>query len=37
MKRFFAAVMSVAVMVAFVPVGEAACPPEVAKAKEMLA
>ena len=26
MKRFFAAVMSVAVMVAFVPVGEAALP-----------
>ena len=38
MKRFLAAVMSVAVMVAFVPVSDAAsCPPEVAQAKELLA
>src|SRR5713101_1261967 len=38
MKRVFAAIMSVAVMATFTPLASAksACPPEVAKAKEML-
>src|SRR5262245_64530493 len=38
MKQLLAAVMSVAVMIGFVPVGNAAeCPPEVAQAKAALA
>ena len=39
MKRFFATLMSVAVMATFTPVGEAqtSCPAEVSKAKELLA
>ena len=38
MKKVFAAIMSMAVMVAFTPMAgaQSACPPEVAKAKEML-
>ena len=38
MKKFFAAIMSMAVMATFTPLASAqtACPPEVAKAKEML-
>jgi hypothetical protein len=38
MKKFFAAIMSIAVMATFAPLANAqsACPPEVAKAKEML-
>src|SRR5918994_2000742 len=39
MKRLFATLMSVAVLAAFTPVGEAqtSCPAEVTKAKELLA
>jgi hypothetical protein len=38
MKKFFAAIMSMAVMATFTPLANAqsACPPEIAKAKEML-
>ena len=38
MKKVFAAIMSMAVMATFTPMASAqsACPPEVAKAKEML-
>jgi hypothetical protein len=39
MKRFFATLMSVAVLATFTPIGEAqtSCPAEVSKAKELLA
>ena len=39
MKRFFATLMSVAVLATFTPIGEAqtSCPAEVTKAKELLA
>ena len=38
MKKFFASIMSIAVLATFTPLADAqsACPPEVAKAKEML-